>query len=78
MNEEIVEKARMIIKKDIKRYIESDGGKIEVSKFENGILYVKLGGACKYCPAISLTMKGTVEKILLKEIPEIKSVQPIF
>ncbi len=78
MNEEIVERARMIIKKDIKRYIESDGGKIEVSKFENGILYVKLGGACKYCPAISLTMKGTVEKILLKEIPEIKSVQPIL
>lgn len=75
---QVLEKAKDLISKDIRRYVESDGGKIEVIKFENGILFVKMGGACKYCPALSLTLKGLVQKKLKSEISEIDSVELIL
>lgn len=78
MNNDILEKAKAIVNKDIRRFVEMDGGKIEIVKFENEKLFVKMGGACKFCPAISLTLKGLVEKKLKKEMPEIKSVEVIL
>ncbi len=77
-NNDILERAKTIIGNDIRRYVEADGGKIEVIKFENEILFVKMGGACKYCPALSVTLKGLVQKRIKKEIPEIKSVEVIL
>ena len=77
-NIQVLEKAKELIGKDIRRFVESDGGKIEAVKFENGILFVKMGGACKYCPALSLTLKGLVQKRLKAEIAEIESVEVIL
>lgn len=58
----------------IKPFLQNDGGDIEFVKFENGIVYVRLTGACSHCPMIDVTIKDGVEEILVNEIPEVKSV----
>jgi len=55
----------------IRPSLQSDGGDIEFRKYENGILYVKLVGACSHCPYASQTLKEGIEEVLKSEIPEI-------
>lgn len=59
----------------IRPYIQRDGGDMEfVSVDENGIVTVKLFGACIGCGLIDYTLKGGVEALLMDEIPEVKGV----
>ena len=51
-----------------------DGGNVELIDVNDGVVKVKLTGACAGCPMSSLTLKMGIEKILKKEIPEIKEV----
>jgi len=55
----------------IRPYIERDGGNIELDKIEDGIVYVKMGGACEGCFAIDITLKQGIEKLLLENVPGI-------
>lgn len=64
-----------IIEKDIRPFIEADGGMIALQEVEDGVVYVQLAGACAGCPGAAMTLKGGVERILKMKIPEIKSVQ---
>ncbi len=59
----------------IRPYILSDGGDIEIVDFNNGILKIKLLGACVMCPASEFTLKFGIEKALKESIPEIISVE---
>lgn len=58
----------------LKPYLQNDGGNIEFVKFEDGIVYVKLTGACAGCSLIDITLKEGIEEILTSEIPEVKEV----
>ncbi len=58
----------------VRPFLQNDGGNIEFVKFENGIVYVKLSGACAGCSLIDVTLKEGIEDILVNEIPEVKSV----
>lgn len=58
----------------IRPFLQSDGGNIEFIKFEDGIVYVKLSGACSHCAMIDVTLKEGIEEILVNEIPEVKQV----
>jgi Fe-S cluster biogenesis protein NfuA len=58
----------------LKPYLQNDGGNIEFVKFEDGIVYVKLTGACAGCSMIDFTLKEGIEEILVSEIPEVKEV----
>lgn len=51
-----------------------DGGNVELVDVNDGVVNVKLTGACAGCPMSSITLKMGIEKILKKEIPEIKEV----
>lgn len=51
-----------------------DGGDVKLIEVNNGTVKVKLTGACAGCPMSTLTLKMGIEKILKKEIPEIKEV----
>ena len=42
-----------------------------------GIVRVKLTGACKGCPMSQMTLKSGIERIVLKEIPEVKGVEAV-
>jgi len=51
-----------------------DGGDIELIKFEQGIVYVKMHGACVGCPASMYTLKLGFEEALKKEVPDVTEV----
>ena len=51
-----------------------DGGNVELVDVEEGIVKVKLTGACSGCPMSTMTLKMGIEKLLKQEIPEIKEV----
>ena len=58
----------------LKPYLQNDGGNIEFVKYDDGIVYVKLTGACAGCSMIDVTLKEGIEEILVSEIPEVKEV----
>ena len=57
---------------DLRPYLISDGGDVEFVKFENGIVYVKMIGACSQCEFIDFTIKDSIESVLINEISEVK------
>lgn len=58
----------------IKPFLSSDGGDIEFVKYEDGVCYVRLLGACSNCMMSDYTLTNMVEKILKENIPEIENV----
>ncbi len=67
---EIIEKIKEVIEK-LRPYLQNDGGDIEFKKYENGVVYVKLIGACSNCPMASMTLQDGVEEALINEVPEV-------
>ena len=55
----------------IRPYLENDGGNVEFRKYENGVVYVKLTGACSNCPLADHTLESGIESALINEIPEV-------
>ncbi|CAN2042311.1 NFU1 iron-sulfur cluster scaffold homolog, mitochondrial [Candidatus Magnetomoraceae bacterium gMMP-15] len=55
--------------------LQADGGDVELIDVVDGVVTVRLQGACKGCPMSQITLKNGIEKFLKKEIPEIKSVE---
>ncbi len=58
----------------VRPYIQRDGGDIELVNIEDGIVYVKMGGACDGCAAIDITLKQGIETMLLENVPGIIAV----
>jgi Fe-S cluster biogenesis protein NfuA len=52
----------------------ADGGNVELVDVNDGTVTLKLTGACAGCPFSTMTLKMGIEKILRKEIPEVKEV----
>ena len=68
------EKVQKVIEK-IRPSLQMDGGDIElVEVTEDGVVKVKLQGACAHCPMSTITLKQGVEAALKKEIPGVKEV----
>jgi Fe-S cluster biogenesis protein NfuA len=71
------ERVQTIIDK-IRPDLQADGGDIElVDVTADGIVKVRLHGACHGCPGAAMTLKMGVERTLKKHIPEIKSVEKV-
>lgn len=75
-NMEIEKKIIEVLNK-IRPFLNSDGGDVEFVKFENGIVYVKLQGACGHCPMATVTLKNMIEDTLIMEIEEVEKVENI-
>ena len=72
--EEIIKEIKKQITEKIRPALVMDGGNIEFVDYDNGILKVRLLGACHGCPMASITLKNAVEGILKEYIPEIQEV----
>lgn len=72
MNNE-VEKIIEVIDQ-LRPFLINDGGNIEFVKYENGIVYIKMIGACANCSMIDLTLKDGIESAIKEEIPNVKEV----
>ncbi len=70
------EKVQEVMDK-IRPMLQADGGDVELVEIEDGIVKVRLTGACKGCPMSQMTLKNGIERLLKKEIPEVKSVESV-
>jgi len=59
----------------IRPMLQADGGDVELVDVQEGVVTVRLQGACARCPMSQMTLKNGIEKILKKEIPEVVSVE---
>lgn len=71
------EKIKKIIEEEINPMLASDGGSAEFVEFKDGVLKVKLQGACATCPYSALTLSALVEKTVKEKAPEVKSVEAV-
>ena len=67
---EIIAAIKTVIDK-IRPYLQNDGGDVEFKRFENGIVYVTLVGACSNCPMALMTLQDGIENALVNEVPEV-------
>jgi len=68
------EKVQEVIDSKIKPLLQADGGDIELVDVEEGVVKVRLTGACAGCPAAAMTLQAGVERILKEAIPEVERV----
>jgi len=62
----------------VRPYLQADEGDVELVKInDNGVIELKLLGACADCPLSMMTLRAGIERVLMKEIPEIKRVESI-
>ncbi len=62
----------------VRPYLKEDDGDVELFKItDDGIVEVKLLGACYNCPMSQMTLRAGIERALIKEIPSIKRVEAI-
>lgn len=69
-NENIVVKINEVIDK-VRPYLQNDGGDVKFKRYENGVVYVSLVGACSNCPMATMTLQDGIESALISEIPEV-------
>ncbi len=68
------EKVRKLIDEKIKPILQRDGGDVELVGVDDGIVKVRLQGACDGCPGAQMTLKMGIERILKEELSEVKEV----
>ncbi len=69
-------KVKNILNK-IRPYILRDGGDVEFVNIEEGIVNIKLLGACVGCAAVDITLREGIETILVEEVPGIIGVENV-
>jgi Fe-S cluster biogenesis protein NfuA len=61
----------------IRPALQRDGGDVDLVDVIDGVVKVKLTGACGSCPMSQMTLKNGIEQVLKQEIPEIVSVESV-
>ncbi|MDQ7033133.1 MAG: NifU family protein [Desulfonauticus sp.] len=71
------EKVEQVLAK-VRPMLQADGGDVELVEItDEGLVKVRLQGACHGCPMSQITLKNGIERLLLKEIPELKGVEAV-
>jgi Fe-S cluster biogenesis protein NfuA len=63
--------------KQIRPALLADGGDVQLIDVKDGVVKVKLTGACSGCPMASMTLKGGIERVLKEKVPGVKEVVAI-
>lgn len=70
----VVERINKILNK-LRPYLNAEGGDLEYVDFVDGIVYVRMLGACANCGGLDSTLKDGIEAILVENIPEVIEVR---
>ena len=74
---EIVVKIKELLDTRIRPALASDGGDVEFRGFEDGVVFVRLQGACSGCPGSQATLKHGIENMLKYYVPEVVAVRQV-
>ena len=62
----------------IRPFLQADSGDVElVEVSDDGIVKVKLTGACKICPMSVMTLRAGIERSLMRQVPGIRRVEAV-
>lgn len=73
----ITEKVQEVLEK-LRPFLLRDGGDVELVDIEEGIVKLRLLGACGSCPSSTITLKAGIERALLEEVPGVLEVEQVF
>ena len=76
-NENLHEQVVEVLDK-LRPFLLRDGGDVELVDIEDGIVKLRLLGACGSCPSSTITLKAGIERALLEEAPGGIEVEPVF
>lgn len=62
----------------LRPFLLRDGGDVELVEVEDGIVRLRLLGACGSCPSSTITLKAGIERALLEEVPGVVEVEQVF
>ncbi|EHS55996.1 NifU family protein [Paenibacillus kribbensis] len=62
----------------LRPFLQRDGGDVELVDVEDGIVKLKLVGACGSCPSSTITLKAGIERALLEEVDGVQEVVQVF
>jgi len=62
----------------LRPFLQRDGGDVELVDVEDGIVKLKLMGACGSCPSSTITLKAGIERALVEEVEGIQEVVQVF
>ena len=71
----IVLQIKAVLDEKVRPAVAQDGGDVIFSKFEDGIVYLHMQGACSGCPSSVVTLKSGIENLLKYYIPEVEEVR---
>jgi Fe-S cluster biogenesis protein NfuA len=63
--------------KKIRPALQADGGDVELVDVKDGVVKLRLRGACAGCPMATMTLQHGIERVLKEQVPEIKEVVAI-
>ncbi len=76
-NDEVIERIKQLLETKVRPAVAKDGGDIIFHKYEKGVVYLEMFGACSGCPSSEYTLKMGIESMLKHYIPEVKRVDAI-
>lgn len=74
---ELTEPVQVVLDK-LRPFLLRDGGDCELVDIEDGIVKLRLLGACGTCPSSTITLKAGIERALLEEVPGVVEVEQVF
>ena len=77
MNDEYIVKQIITVLEKIRPFLNRDGGDVEFVRYENGIVYVKMIGACAGCDLIDSTLQDGIATLLMEEVPGVVGVRNV-
>jgi Fe-S cluster biogenesis protein NfuA len=75
--QEMFEQVQEVLDK-LRPFLLRDGGDCELVDVEDGIVKLRLLGACRSCPSATITLKAGIERALLEEVPGVVEVEQVF
>lgn len=75
--DEISSQIKALLDERVRPMVAMDGGDIIFDRFEDGIVYLHMQGACAGCPSSTATLKIGVENMLKHYVPEVIEVRPV-
>lgn len=74
---EIVGQIKELLDTRVRPAVAQDGGDITFHRFEEGVVYLSMRGACAGCPSSTMTLKMGIENLLRHYIPDVTEVRPV-
>ena len=76
-DEDVVNTIKELLDTRVRPAVAQDGGDIAFHSFQDGIVYLRMRGACAGCPSSTATLKHGIENLLRHFIPEVEEVRPV-